>query len=226
MPLHGTHSIHTLEEMHKSTLQRTHRVTTPLFTKDFRSTLSRSLGVQPTQRVGAAAPGHFSVTLKDYWAKALPVTHAHQPFSSAGAIQGTRGHRYKLSPENQHAIDTAVDTACNTFRVPKRLLSAVIHAESGFNPQAVSPVGAKGLMQLMDGTAKNLGVRNSFDIHENVMGGAKYLRQMLDQFGQDTRLALAAYNAGPGAVQKYNGVPPYRETQSYVQRIMREYLAG
>ena len=102
--------------------------------------------------------------------------------------------------------------------VPERLLAAVMQQESGGNPRAGSHAGAQGLMQLMPATARGQGVTNTWDPWQNLLGGAKYLRQQLDKFG-DTRLALAAYNAGPGAVQKYGGVPPYKETQNYVRSI-------
>jgi len=100
------------------------------------------------------------------------------------------------------------------------LIYAVIRQESGYDPYAVSHKGAKGLMQLMPATAKRFGVKDVFDPAENVQGGVKYLRQLLDRYDGDRRLALAAYNAGEGAVDRFGGVPPYRETQDYVDRIV------
>lgn len=105
------------------------------------------------------------------------------------------------------------------------LVELIIRHESNFNPQAVSPVGAQGLMQLMPGTAAGLGVRDPFDPDQNVAGGAKYIADQLRRF-KDLRCALAAYNAGPGAVMQYGGVPPYAETQYYVGAIYGEYRAG
>lgn len=110
----------------------------------------------------------------------------------------------------QAAADNGLDVA---------LLRAVIHAESAFNPMALSSKGAQGLMQLMPGTADEVGVTDAFDAEQNIRGGARYLARMLKDFNGDERMATAAYNAGPGAVQKYAGVPPYAETQVYVERV-------
>lgn len=126
-------------------------------------------------------------------------------------------------------FNAMVAQAAEKYNLSPSLLNAVIKTESNFDPNARSSAGAQGLMQLMPGTAKSLGVQDSFDPSQNIEGGAKYLRQMVDKFHGNTQLALAAYNAGPGNVQKYGGIPPFKETQNYVKKIMNEmnvdYLA-
>jgi len=120
----------------------------------------------------------------------------------------------------ESSLDALFQTAGQKFRLPPALLKAVAQVESGLNPQAVSRAGAQGLMQLMPATARSLGVQNAFDPAENIYGGAKYLRSLLDSYQGDIRLALAAYNAGPGAVAKYGDVPPFRETQAYLKKVL------
>ena len=112
-----------------------------------------------------------------------------------------------------------INAAAKKHGVDAKLVAAVTRAESGFNPKAVSSAGAKGLMQLMDPTAKMLGVKDSFDPKQNVDGGAKFLGEMIKKF-KKPELALAAYNAGPGNVQKHGGIPPFKETQTYVRRVL------
>lgn len=122
-------------------------------------------------------------------------------------------------PRRGSEFDAIIDDHARAQGLSPVLVRAVIEAESAFNPNAVSRVGAMGLMQLMPGTAKDLGVVDPFDPVENIRGGTTYLRTLLDRFGGDVRLALAAYNAGPGAVERYDNVPPYRETRNYVAKI-------
>ena len=124
---------------------------------------------------------------------------------------------------NQTAYDPHIKLTCRLYGLDCNLVKAVIRAESGFNPAAISPKGAMGLMQLMPGTSRDLGVVNPFDPQQNIDGGARYLRMMLDRFNNNTALALAAYNAGPEAVAKHGGIPPIDETQIYVKTVMDFY---
>jgi soluble lytic murein transglycosylase-like protein len=118
-------------------------------------------------------------------------------------------------------LSAIVDEAADYYAVDKALVQAVIHAESDFNTHAVSVKGARGLMQLMPETAERYGVHDLFDPKQNIMGGVRYLRDLLDDFGNNLRLALAAYNAGENSVLHYGGVPPFPETINYVERVLR-----
>jgi soluble lytic murein transglycosylase-like protein len=136
----------------------------------------------------------------------------------------TRKSRFIEPPAE---LSTMITEAANRYGVDPALVHAVVRAESAFDHLAVSRAGAMGLMQLMPGTADLVGVRDAFHPQENVEGGVYYLRMMLDRFGHNVALALAAYNAGPGAVESYGGIPPYSETQEYLERVFRfrqEYL--
>ncbi len=130
----------------------------------------------------------------------------------------------KPTSKSKEAILGYIKDASEKYGVEEKLIQAVVKQESGYNPDAISHVGAQGLMQLMPATAKDLGVKDAFNPKENIDGGVKYLRQMLDKYHGNKILALAAYNAGPGAVDKYDGVPPYKETQNYVKSILAQYL--
>jgi Transglycosylase SLT domain len=127
------------------------------------------------------------------------------------------------SAKSALALTDVVNSASATYHLDPDLVNSVIHAESGFKSNAISPKGARGLMQLMPGTATQLGVTNALDPQDNVTGGSRYLRELLERYNFDLVKALAAYNAGPGRVEQYQGVPPFRETRAYVARIVHDY---
>lgn len=137
-------------------------------------------------------------------------------YVSKGEIKHKKG--FRLKPGKENGFDEIIKRAAEIHKVDFHLIKSVIMAESLFDVRAVSSVGARGLMQLMPETAKELGVKNSFDPEQNIMGGAKYLKYLLKKF-KSTKHALAGYNAGPAAVIYYNGVPPFDETTNYVQKV-------
>ena len=161
-------------------------------------------------------------------AKESEKTSAENSVTAAGSLQDPQQTAVQMmlpsadGTVSSQSFANMVAEAARKYEVDPKLLSAVAEAESGGNQSAVSPAGAVGVMQLMPDTAASLGV-DPYDEKQNIEGGAKYLRQMLDSFGGDVRKAVAAYNAGPQAVHDYGGVPPYRETQSYVNRVLDLY---
>jgi soluble lytic murein transglycosylase-like protein len=136
---------------------------------------------------------------------------------------GSGKHRWKSAAIAPRELRQRIDEHALAQDLDPKLVEALIRAESAFNARALSNKGAMGLMQLMPGTASELGVENAFDVEENLRGGTTYLRSLLDRFSGDVTLALAGYNAGPAAVEKYGGVPPYPETTAYVRRILTSY---
>jgi soluble lytic murein transglycosylase-like protein len=140
---------------------------------------------------------------------------AATPTTAKSAVPSTA-----TGTDSSTAFGAEIDAAAASNGIDPALLKGLVSQESGFDPNARSGAGALGLTQLMPGTAASLGVTNPLDPAQSLQGGAKYLRQQLDRFGGDERLALAAYNAGPGAVARYGGVPPYSETQNYVNSVM------
>jgi hypothetical protein len=126
-----------------------------------------------------------------------------------------------MSPISASSYDDIINEYAERFDVEPALVKAVIHAESGFNRLAVSPKGARGLMQLMPKTARHHGVRNAYDPRENIKGGVQHLRMLMDHYGNNLPHVLAAYNAGEDPVERYRGIPPYEETRTYVSRVLR-----
>ncbi|MBM7586535.1 soluble lytic murein transglycosylase-like protein [Bacillus pakistanensis] len=142
------------------------------------------------------------------------------------SLQSTDIERFQPSAATNEVpknLDEIITRAADIYKIPKKLIQSIIQHESNFNPTAVSHAGASGLMQLMPTTAKGLGVTDIFDPEQNVFAGAKYMKQMLDKFNGNIDLALAAYNAGPGNVEKYGGIPPFTETRNYVKKVSSSY---
>lgn len=167
--------------------------------------------------------GSNAVYIPESVKHALTSSYEHTKLDSyvSDNVIGSTAYANSLAGADQYAA--IIEKASATYGVPEKLIAAVIKQESNFNPSVVSHAGAQGLMQLMPQTAQYLGVTNAFDPEQNIMAGAKYLRQMLDKFNNDPTLALAAYNAGASRVTKYGGIPPFKETQNYVKKVMNYF---
>ena len=185
---------------------------------DFESQFQKALGAQGTQNTKQAAPTAASMQTPAKKTNAAAVSSAKLPYGVGTGLTPSVSNL----PAANGELSSYISSAAQKYNVDPRLISAVVEAESGGDQSAVSSVGAIGVMQLMPSTAASLGV-NPYDEAQNVEGGTKYLRQLLDRFGGDVRKAVAAYNAGPAAVEAYGGVPPYAETQNYVDKVLDLY---
>jgi soluble lytic murein transglycosylase-like protein len=175
---------------------------------EIQAMIASSAGVQPADAAGST----------DFQQQLIQAS-ASGPGLNAGATGGTAATGATGASGGDGPYKAEIDAAAAKYGLDPALLRGLIRQESNFNPSAGSPAGAQGLCQLMPGTAAALGCTNPLDPAQNIDAGAKYLRQQLDAFGGDVSKALAAYNAGPGAVQRYGGVPPYAETQNYVRQV-------
>jgi soluble lytic murein transglycosylase len=174
--------------------------------------------------IAAAAPSYADIFV---YADKLGVLHfTNVPTSSQSSsykIYIKETPAKPLESYNEDLFDHVISEASQTHGVSFSLLKALIKTESDFNPRAVSSAGARGLMQLMPENIKILKIKNPFDPRENIMGGTRYLKQLINRFNGKLPLALAAYNAGPGVVEKYQRIPPFQETENFVKQVMEYY---
>ena len=174
-----------------------------------------------TSDIAAVTTRIAQITGQAPQAPAAPVSGPSFASMVAAAAQQGASRPGPTAPPAQ--IERLVSANANAWGVDPALVKAIIANESGFDANATSKTGAQGLMQLEPGTAAELGVNDAYDPAQNISGGTRYIRGLLDRFHGDLRLAIAAYNAGPGAVVKYNGIPPYAETQQYVENVLDSY---
>jgi soluble lytic murein transglycosylase-like protein len=191
---------------------------------------------KPTNKVTPKALAEFKRQLQQtkrrfYMSVSTPSVYRSFAYAPSGGYSSSyvSSYQYSMRPiylglhPNEKAFEPYINDIAREHGVDPRLVKAVIRAESAFNQSAVSPKGAMGLMQLMPGTAMDMGVQDPYHPIQNLRGGIGYLKEMLRLFNNDLILALAAYNAGPNAVKQYGGVPPYEETRQYIQRVLQYY---
>lgn len=174
-------------------------------------TVQKLLGFNPAPNIPVADSQNVSTI-----DTAAAVTSGSQASSAASTSGNT-------SSSSSTSLDAYFEEAAAKYNVDVKLLKAIAHAESNFNPNATSSSGAMGVMQLMPSTAKNLGITDAYNAYDNIMGGAKVIAEHLANYNGDISLALAAYNAGSGNVAKYGGVPPFTETQNYIKKVLAYY---
>jgi len=149
---------------------------------------------------------------------------SHRVLSNMHPVSQTEQHPPSVSGRKaEHLYHMFIIQTANHYQIDPALIKAIIMAESGYNTKATSKRGAKGLMQLMPGTAQSLGVEDIFNPHQNITGGVQYFKRMVNRFNGDVKLALAAYNAGSRNVRNYNGVPPFKATRSYIKKVFKYY---